>query len=70
MIDENLLRYIPKKKQACISELFRDSDGIWGALKDGYIDTIMCCPIIHVETIKELKENFKYVEKENDNDKG
>lgn len=68
MIDQNLMRYIPKKKQVCIEKLYRDSDGIWACLKNGYADEIMYSQTIHVESIKELKENFKYVRKENEND--
>ena len=35
-IDPKIMKYIPKSKHNTISSCWRDSDGYWITLKDGY----------------------------------
>jgi len=55
---KDLIDYIPDKYKPAIDDIFRDEDGIWIYLKQGYYaDGMGCyneCQIIHEDTIKEL----------------
>lgn len=62
MKDAKLLEYIPKRKRTWVKEIYRDSDGIWCYLKEGYIDTDMGTTVVHAETIRQLIMDFKNVE--------
>ncbi len=56
-MDKSIMKYIPKSKQDGISDCFRDDDGIWIYLKDGWNADRMDsnCHVIHEDTIKELR---------------
>lgn len=52
--DESVTKYIPKKYQNFLLEVYRDDDGIWVTLKDEYITTTTESHIIHEYTIKDF----------------
>lgn len=56
-MDERILKYVPKSKIEAISDAYRDEDGYWICLNEGWnasnMDTV--CRTIHEDTIKELK---------------
>lgn len=60
----NLLNYIPKKFHPAVSKAWRDEDGYWVTLKDGWRDGIMDTHVIHTDTIKELREEARLIYKE------
>lgn len=55
--DENVMRYVPKSKQHTIKACWKDSDGYWIILKEGwnadYTDSY--CRTIHEDTIRQLR---------------
>ncbi|MCM5673022.1 hypothetical protein [Staphylococcus hominis] len=55
MDEKLLLKYVPKKYRDCVLDLYKDIDGYWLILKDGYKSTTTDTPTIHEFTIKELK---------------
>lgn len=59
-----LLKYIPKKFHEAILDAYHDDDGYWVYLKDGYIDGIMGTHVIHTDTISELREEAKLIQKD------
>ena len=63
-MNTKLLRYVPKKFHIAISDIFKDSDGYWIFLKDGWLDSVNQCHVIHTDTIAELKEEIRLIEKE------
>ena len=56
-----LASYIPAKHRDKIEEIYRDSDGIWVFLKDGWGTITMGedCHVIHEDTIKQVLEVMK-----------
>ena len=64
-MDKTILKYIPKSKLDGIESCFRDSDGIWIWLKDGWnadrMDTN--CHVIHEDCIKDLKYQIAGIRK-------
>lgn len=56
-MDERILKYIPQKKREAVVDAFKDSDGYWIFLRDGWEASNMDsgCHIIHEDTIKELR---------------
>ena len=56
-MDKSIMKYIPKSKQEGIDDCFRDSDGIWIYLKDGWNADRMDsnCRVISEDTIKDLR---------------
>ena len=64
-IDPKIMKYIPKSKHNTISSCWRDSDGYWITLKDGYNAGRMDnggCHTIHEDTIAELKYQIAGIE--------
>lgn len=59
----SIWKYIPKKAYKYIDDAFVDSDGYWVYLNKDSVayDGGEDCRIIHVETIKELKEDLKTI---------
>jgi hypothetical protein len=64
MKDATLLRYIPKKYHKAICDIWKDSDGYWINLNDGWIDSDWGTHVIHAESIAELKDTMKNIERE------
>ena len=53
----DLMKYIPKSKRDAIRDIFRDSDGYWIFLKEGWNADRMDqeCRVIHEDYISDLK---------------
>lgn len=54
-------KYIPKKHQDKIDDFYRDIDGCWLILKDGYVSITTECSTIHEDTIKDIKHQIKTI---------
>ena len=56
-INTKIMKYIPKGKREAIDEAYRDSDGYWIYLKEGWNADRMDwnCHTIHEDTIKDLR---------------
>lgn len=56
-MDNSIMKYIPKSKQDGIRDCFRDEDGIWIWLKEGWNADRMDseCRVICEDTIKDLR---------------
>lgn len=63
MKDERIMKYVPKRLKEAVREAYHDSDGYWICLTDDYEDTHMNTHVIHGETIQQLREDLKNVEK-------
>ncbi len=65
-MNEVITKYIPKGKRAAVSDAWRDDDGYWITLKDGWqagrFDNH--CHVIHEDTIAELRYQIAGIEKE------
>lgn len=57
MKDQMIMKYIPKTKHEAIRECFRDSDGYWIYLNDGWNADRMDsdCRVIAEDTISQLR---------------
>lgn len=63
--DPKIMKYIPKKKQHTIEAAWRDSDGYWITLKQGFNAGRMdvgACHTIHEDTIAELRYQIAGIE--------
>lgn len=60
---DNLIKYVPLPKRNAIRDIYRDQDGIWVCLNKGW-KTFDEYHTIHVDTIKEMKEEIKNITKE------
>ena len=63
MKNKNIMKYVPKRLKEAVRKAFSDSDGYWIFLKDGYIDTNMGTRVLHCETIQQLRDDLKNVER-------
>lgn len=56
-MDQSILKYVPASKREAIRDAYRDQDGIWITLKEGWeaSRTDSGCHVIHEDTIKDLK---------------
>jgi len=56
-MDQSILKYVPASKREAIRDAYRDQDGIWITLRDGWeaSRTDAGCRTIHEDTIKDLK---------------
>ena len=64
-IDPKIMKYVPKSKQHTISSCWKDSDGYWIVLKEGYNAGRMDnggCHTIHEDTIADLKYQIAGIE--------
>ena len=52
--DASVVKYIPKKYQKFLLEVYRGDDSIWGTLKDEYITSTTESYIIHEYSIKDF----------------
>lgn len=67
--DERIMKYVPKNKKAAIKACWKDADGYWIELKDGYNASKMdvCgCHTIHETSIKELCYQISGIELEHE----
>jgi hypothetical protein len=64
-MDEKLLNKVPKKYHPAIKDIYRDEDGYWAYIENGYkIDNYYTEHTIHEDTLREFLQIFKYVIKE------
>ena len=64
-LDPQVMKYIPKSKQHTIAAYWRNSDGYWITLKDGFNAGRMDnsgCHTIHENTIAELRYQIAGIE--------
>ena len=56
-MDAKILSYVPKSKREAIQDAWRDSDGMWIILKDGWNADRMDfdCHVIHEDTVADLR---------------
>lgn len=56
-MNAQILKYVPKSKLAAIRDAYRDDDGYWICLNDGWeaINTDDGATTIHEDTVKELR---------------
>ena len=62
-------KYIPKKHQHKIEEFFKDIDGCWLNLVEGYISIKTESTSIHEDSINEIKKQLKTIILESDFEK-
>lgn len=64
-IDSGIMKYVPKSKRDGIAQAWRDSDGYWIMLKDGWNADGMDidCQTIHEDTIKDLRYQIGFIRK-------
>ena len=56
-MDQSILKYVPASKREAIRDAYRDQDGIWITLRDGWeaSRTDSGCHVIHEDTVSDLK---------------
>lgn len=56
-MDAKILSYVPKSKKEAVRDAWRDSDGMWIVLKDGWNADRMDfnCHTIHEDTVADLR---------------
>lgn len=59
-------RYIPKKHQHKIEDFFKDIDGCWLNLKNGYISAQTESTSLHEDTINGVKKQLNTIMLESD----
>lgn len=66
--DPKILKYIPKSKLDAIQECYKDEDGYWIILKDGYNADRFDVNIqtIHEDTIKQLRYQIGGINKKHE----
>ena len=61
----NLLSKIPKKYHEAITSIYKDEDGFWAYIGNGYkVKDYYAEHTIHEYTLTEFKRIFKYIVKE------
>lgn len=65
MIDERLMRYIPKRIRPMITECYRDSDGYWAACPRGFHFRNTDCHTAHGFTIAEFLADIRSIQEVN-----
>lgn len=62
----NLMNWIPKRYREAISDAYRDQDGIWVCIKEGWTcDETVCgsARTIHEDDLKRILECVKTIKK-------
>ncbi|MGW7813681.1 hypothetical protein BU104_12530 [Staphylococcus xylosus] len=54
-------KYIPKKYRNTVEDFYKDMDGCWLNLKEGYISADNEATSIHEDTIKDVKSKLKTI---------
>lgn len=56
-MDNKILNYVPKSKREAVKDCYKDDDGYWITLKEGWnADNMDCvCRTIHEDTIEQLR---------------
>ena len=61
----NLLNKIPKKYHVAITSIYKDEDGFWAYIENGYkVKNYYSEHTIHEDTLSEFKRVFKNIAKE------
>ena len=62
--DKGILKYVPKSKRAWVWSCYKDSDGYWIVLHNGYYATRTDarCHVIHEDTIAQLRYQIGGIE--------
>ena len=61
----NLLSKIPKKYHEAINSIYKDEDGFWAYIGNGYnVKNYYSEHTIHEDTLTEFQRIFKYIVKE------
>ncbi len=55
---------IPKKYQPAIKEVYKDEDGVWCNLNDGWVHGVDGTHVIHCETYTELRSELPDIRKD------
>lgn len=65
-MDQSILKYVPASKREAIRDAYRDQDGIWITLKDGWeaSRTDSGCHVIHEDTIRDLKYQIAGIQRQ------
>ena len=65
-MDQSILKYVPASKREAIRDAYRDQDGIWITLKDGWeaSRTDSGCHVIHEDTIHDLKYQIAGIQRQ------
>ena len=65
-MDQSILKYVPASKLEAIRDAYRDQDGIWITLKDGWeaSRTDSGCHVIHEDTIHDLKYQIAGIQRQ------
>lgn len=59
-MDAQIMKYIPESKKPAIKDAYRDSDGYWITLKEGWkVRDYYSERTIHEDSIKELRPIIK-----------
>lgn len=54
-------KYVPKKYQNMIQDFYKDMDGYWITLKEGYISESTGTETIHEYTLSDLRKQYKTI---------
>lgn len=57
-------KYLPKKYHEAVSDFYKDFDGYWLELKNGFISTSTGCQTIHELNLADVKKEFKTIVKD------
>lgn len=64
-MDNILVRYVPKAKRSSIYDAWRDSDGYWITLKEGWhVESYSAERTIHEYNVAELRSVIKRITKD------
>lgn len=63
MTNELIEKYIPKKYQSAVVDIYKDMDGWWIELSNDFISTSTETHTIHEYTLADLKKQFKTITK-------
>lgn len=57
MIDSKYMKYVPSSKREAIRDTWKDEDGVWIILNDGWeaSRTDRGCHTIHEDTVKQIR---------------
>lgn len=64
-MDKKIMKYVPKSKITAIRDAYKDDDGYWMTLNDGWeaSNTDCGCRTIHEDTINELRYQIAGIRK-------
>ena len=64
-MDADIMKYIPKDRQDAVRDAYKDDDGYWICLKEGWEASRMDsdCRVIHEDYIKDLRYQIAGIKK-------